>query len=236
MAVGLAAVAVAQQRAPVLVELFTSEGCSSCPPADDVLARLDRYQPVSGVEVIALSEHVDYWNHLGWKDPYSSPLFSERQENYGKVFRLESVYTPQMVVNGQAQVLGSDWASANQAIRAAAQSPRAVVTLEAKDWDTLSFEITQLPKGTRGADIMLAVTEGNLETSVGGGENSGRRLHHTGVVRSLTSLGRLDSKNGVYSGDARLNLNPQWNRTNLNLVLFIQDRATHRILGAAVHP
>ena len=83
---------------------------------------------------------------------------------------------------------------------------------------------------------MLAVTEGNLETSVSGGENSGRKLRHTGVVRSLTSLGRLDARNDVYSGNARLNLNPQWNRANLNLVLFVQDRVTRRILGAAVHP
>lgn len=233
MALGMST-ASAQQRTPVIVELFTSEGCSSCPPADDVLTRLDRDQPVPGVEVIALSEHVDYWNQLGWKDRFSSALFSRRQEDYGKIFRLESVYTPQMVVNGQTQVVGSDWADATKAIRAAAQAPRASVIMAMKNSDTVSYQITQLPaqlfKDARGVDIILAVTEGNLETSVGGGENGGRRLHHTGVVRSLTTLEKLGS-------DAHLNLNPEWNRSNLRVVLFVQDHGTRRILGAgAVRP
>ncbi len=144
MALGMST-ASAQQRTPVIVELFTSEGCSSCPPADDVLTRLDRDQPVPGVEVIALSEHVDYWNQLGWKDRFSSALFSRRQEDYGKIFRLESVYTPQMVVNGQTQVVGSDWADATKAIRAAAQAPRASVIMAMKNSDTVSYQITQLP-------------------------------------------------------------------------------------------
>src|SRR5258708_34717196 len=137
----LAAVVSAQGRIPVVVELFTSEGCSSCPPADNVLTQLDQRQPVAGVEVIALSEHVDYWDSLGWKDRFSSPLFSARQEEYGRLFRVDSVYTPQVVVNGQAQALGSDADSVQEAIRAVAQGPRANVEISNTTGDKVWFNV-----------------------------------------------------------------------------------------------
>nr|MBA2527451.1 DUF1223 domain-containing protein [Pyrinomonadaceae bacterium] len=112
---------------PIIVELFTSEGCSSCPPADEVLARLEQSPPVPGVEVIALSQHVDYWNRLGWADPFSSPQFSDRQKGYAQAFRQPRIYTPQMVVDGRAEFVGSDARRAREEIAKAAREPKAQV-------------------------------------------------------------------------------------------------------------
>src|SRR5215468_9246058 len=119
----------ADKRTPVIVELFTSEGCSSCPPADEVLARLEREQPVAGAEIIALGEHVDYWNQIGWTDPFSSRSFSERQGAYAETFRLDGAYTPEMVVDGRVEFVGSDWNKAVAAITQAASAPKADVQI-----------------------------------------------------------------------------------------------------------
>jgi hypothetical protein len=241
-----AGMAAAQTRPTVVVELFTSEGCSSCPPADELLARLDsNLAPnpagsgrgrglASSVELIALGEHVDYWDQLGWKDRFSSPLFSSRQEEYGRAFKLGSIYTPQAVIDGEYEVLGSDRRAIQDAIRKAASQPRAEVAISRASSDTVAFRIAKLPPGSHESDILLAVTESRIESPVWGGENSGRTLRHAAVVHTLNSLGRLDPKYpGEYSAQARLSLRPEWNRNNLKLVLFVQDRTTRRILGAA---
>ncbi len=121
---------VESKRSPVIVELFTSEGCSSCPPADKVLAELENTQPVAGAEIIALSEHVDYWNYIGWSDPFSSEAFSARQGAYASVFNNDGVYTPQMVVDGQAEFVGSNSEKARTAIARLAKIPKAEVTID----------------------------------------------------------------------------------------------------------
>ena len=236
----------ATAQTAVVVELFTSEGCSSCPPADQLLSRLEvpRYgnalrtkqvvMIAPGIDVIALGEHVDYWDDLGWKDRYSSPLFSARQQDYGRAFHLESVYTPQIVVNGRKEVLGSDPRAVQDAIRSAAKEPQARVALAMASPQTVSFSISRLPQDSHEAEILLGITEGGLTSPIYGGENVGRQLRHAAVVRTLTSLGRLDPKSpGEYSATAQINLRPEWNRANLKLVLFLQDRANRHILGAA---
>ena len=227
-----AILASAQSRPPVVVELFTSEGCSSCPPADNLLSRLAQNLP--DVEVIPLSEHVDYWNHLGWTDRFSSPLFSARQQDYGRAFHLESVYTPEMVVDGESEFNGSDWNRARQAIRKAAFEQKAALAIAMRGSGLAHFQVAGVPPGIRNVDVFLAITESNLETRPRAGENDGRILRHTGVVRALNSVGHFDPrKSNDYSADARISLNSQWSRDNVRLVLFAQDRSTRKIIGAA---
>lgn len=213
---------------PVVVELFTSEGCSSCPAADVVVARFDRGN------VIVLGEHVDYWDSLGWRDRYSSPLFSSRQQDYGSAMRTGNVYTPQVVINGEKEVLGSDAGAIQSAISAAARSPRAAVELRVGAEQTIQIKVGKLPPGSHKAEVLLAVTETGLDSSVTAGENNGRRLRHAAVVRTLSRLAELDPASpGEYSAQARLNLKPEWVRANLKLVLLVQDRENRHILGAA---
>lgn len=228
-----AILAVAQSRPAVVVELFTSEGCSSCPPADNLLMRLARTLP--NVEVIPLSEHVDYWNHLGWTDRFSSPLFSARQQDYGRTFHLQDVYTPEMVVDGESEFNGSDAARAQQEILKAAQEPKAVLGIALQTSGVAHLQAANIPQGVRNVDLFLAITESNLETIPRAGENSGRRLRNVGVVRNLSNAGHFDArKSPSYSADAKINLNSEWSRENLRLVVFAQDRATRKIIGAAV--
>jgi hypothetical protein len=230
------------RRAPVIVELFTSEGCSSCPPADAVLAALEAEQPVDGAQVIALSEHVDYWNYIGWADPFSSAAYSARQELYAGVMRNERIYTPQMIVDGQAEFVGSNGAKAREAIARAARAPKAdvVVTRSAAapaDALSLAFEIRirEVPAISAGdvAEVLFAITERRLASNVLRGENAGRKLSHTAVVRELRALGRIDPSTNAYSGQTRMALIDGWKRDDLQAIVFVQERAHRKILGAA---
>lgn len=227
-------------RAPVVVELFTSEGCSSCPPADALLARMDETQPVEGAEVIALAQHVDYWNYLGWSDPYSSHEFSERQGAYSQTFGRDGVYTPQMVVDGRAEFAGGNSGKAFEEIGRAAREPKAEVTLTRSDAQAksdapvrLSLRVEKLPKLSDGdaAEVLLAITEGGLASDVSRGENSGRKLTHVGVVRRLTKLGEFSA--GTFSADTDVTFDKAWRRENLRAVVFLQERAGRRVVGAS---
>jgi hypothetical protein len=227
------------ERVPVLVELFTSEGCSSCPPADTLLMQLDQLQPVAGAEVIVLSEHVDYWNYIGWKDPFSSPLFSRRQEIYSSVFGGDSIYTPQMVVDGEREFVGSRVSQARQEIAKAAEQKKAVVTLKPLQNKAqeiqLAINIDRLPRFQTGdkAEVLLAIAESNLNSSVSRGENSGRKLVHTAVVRKLETVGQIDGAKDQFATTQSVNLEKAWQRENLKIVVFVQARTSRKILGVA---
>ena len=227
-----------QDKAPVVVELFTSEGCSSCPPADDFLSELAK-QGSGGFEVIALSEHVDYWDRLGWRDPFSSPMFTTRQQAYGQQFRLDSVFTPQMVVDGFASVNGTDRGQAAQFIRMAARSyPKAKASImrsnSSDDRTVMSLRVEQLADAeVEQAEVYLAVTEGGLSTKVPAGENAGHLLRHASVVRTLTRVAGLDARKGAYVANVGVNIENRWHRDQIRVVLLVQDPKTGRIVAAA---
>jgi hypothetical protein len=233
----------ADKRTPIVVELFTSEGCSSCPPADEVLARLERTQPVEGAEIIALGEHVDYWNYIGWADPFSSPAFSERQRGYAEAFGRDGAYTPQMVVDGRAEFVGSNWNRAVAAITEAARAPKADVqiTLSRKTAGAVSLQARAgpLPAVTGGdtVDLLLAVTESNLSSNVSRGENAGRRLNHRTVVRQLGLIGSAEAKQDAsFSAETTVTMAKGWKPENLRAVAFLQERKSRRVIGARAAP
>jgi hypothetical protein len=220
-------------RIPVLVELFTSEGCSSCPPADALLMDLDLRQPVAGVEVIALGEHVDYWNELGWRDRFSSSDYTRRHGRYASRFRLGSVYTPQMVINGRTEFVGNDSSRAAAAIgEAAHQRDTPPVIAIAAAGNMVDVNITNA--GPHPLDVLLAITESDLSTQVGRGENHGRLLRHTAVVRDLRKIGKTSS--GQFAARPQLSLKPDWRHDKLRAVIFLQDPSSLEVIGAAQTP
>jgi len=229
---------------PVLVELFTSEGCSSCPPADKLLAQLNARQPVNGAEAIILEEHVDYWNDLGWRDPFASSSATQRQQDYAKVLSAE-VYTPQMIVDGRTEILGSDENAAQRAISKAVGAPKTELELTwvgatatmggPKLLHVRAGKLSGAENASSGqnAEVFMAITEYHLHSDVRRGENAGRGLEHDGVVRKLTSLGKANGT-GEYSYDAQngVKLSSDWKRENVRIVVFVQDVRSRRIYAA----
>jgi hypothetical protein len=229
----VAALAMGAQPArvpvPVVVELFTSEGCSSCPPADALLSRLEKEGVLSGAQVIPLGLHVTYWDQLGWKDPASLPEATDRQQEYGRgVFGVDNVYTPQAVVDGRTQIVGSNESALRGAIAKAAAEPHVVVHLAASvqaDGVVATVEAGSA-SGQAGEPVqnVFFLTEDGLTSIVKRGENGGHTLHNDAVVRRITT------------NDAVGKLNPAWQRDHLHLTVIVQGKKTHRIYGAATTP
>lgn len=173
--------AAPEAAVPVLVELFTAEGCSSCPPADTLLEKMIEAQPASGAQIIGLGEHVDYWDRLGWKDRFSSAALTSRQQRYAARSKSDDVYTPQMVVDGQEAFVGTDLIAARQAIERAVKTPHGIVRIAldmpASNALNVAVAVSNLPALSPGdrVDIIVAVTEDRLRTEVKRGENQGAR-------------------------------------------------------------
>ena len=230
----------APPSSPVVVELFTSEGCSSCPPADALLAKLDEISHFGNAEVVALEEHVDYWDEQGWRDPFSSHDWTTRQYSYAEVLGNRNPYTPQMVVDGSEQFSGGRAQEAVQSIEAAAERAKVPVTLaEAAEnkpgKEDFSVQVGRLlltPKGGT-AEVWLAITERGLHSSVTRGENAGHELRHAAVVRSMRKIGDAKPELDVsFSSEATVPLRKEWHRENLKAVAFVQEKNSLRILGA----
>jgi hypothetical protein len=204
---------------PVVVELFTSEGCSSCPPADAVLAEL-----ASRPEVLALSFHVDYWDRLGWKDPFSSAAATARQRRYARLLRTDRVYTPQVVIDGRWQAVGSDQSAIEQAIGAAGRSSMAIPVMLSLDHGRARIVIGSAANGAGGSVVLVGFDRRRVD-AVRGGENAGRTLTHVDVVRGISEIGRFD-RNG-----AAVEASIGWHADRLAVLIEADDG---RILGAAV--
>jgi hypothetical protein len=200
--------------------------------------RLAAEQPIEGAEIIALSQHVDYWNRLGWKDPFSHGRFSQRQQDYSRQRWPGKVYTPQMIVDGSVELVGSDASEARDAIMAASKRPKAKVEIEigARDSATVpvSIRISEFPVEKGRAEVVLAVTESGLSVDVARGENGGRKLSHSGVVRDWRVAGSIDlSKRMPFEATENVVLSPEWNPQALRIVAFVQQAPLGKILGAA---
>jgi hypothetical protein len=210
----------APNRAPVLVELFTSEGCSDCPPADHMLEQLDP-------RVVVLSEHVDYWDHQGWKDPYSSHENTLRQEEYAQRFHTDGPYTPQMVVDGMAQFVGSDAKRAVAEITKATERPKALVRVE-RSSAGIQVDVDGSPDS---ASVFLALAQDSGTSQVAAGENKGRQLHHIAMVHSLRKIGSV-KRGAAFSQAVPLPASAAEQR----VIVFVQEGTTGPVLGAAELP
>ncbi len=223
--------------APVVVELFTSEGCSSCPPADALLARISKSSSFAGAQIIAIAEHVDYFNSLGWADPYSKKQFTARQQGYVDAMHLKEVYTPQMIVDGRTGFLGHNEAAARAAIASAAKAPKATVKVQVDSLKgnalTLKVDVGTVPATDAGemADLLVGITEDNLRSSVTSGENAGRKLAHMRVLRGIKNIGVAGK--ATISETANVTLQEAWKKGDLYAIVLVQGHDSGHIYGAA---
>ncbi len=224
---------------PVLVELFTSEGCSSCPPADEFVQKLDTLQPVPGAQLIILSEHVDYWDHDGWRDPNSSHALTERQDAYVHALGQSTPYTPEIIVDGTKELKISDAHDVETVFQQAAATAKIPVhitgvTLNKDGPNTLRAHVdADASAGEHSADLFLAVALDHVDSQVLRGENGGRHLTHVAVVQQIAKIGKLN-KGKSFAEDVQLKLKGATNLDQIRVVAFAQESGPGKLLGAAM--
>jgi hypothetical protein len=236
---GRATAASTAGRTPILMELFTSEGCSSCPPVDRWVERLDAAQPVAGAEIIVLSEHVDYWDHDGWKDPFSSAAITDRQKAYVNNLGLSDVYTPQIILDGDTELKPADPRQTSETLEKAAGNSMIPVRIDSARIGAGSpavltgrIEVDGSAE-KKNADVFVAVALGKTLTDVLAGENDGKKLENIAVVKEMVKVGKLE-KGKSYDQPFSIKLWPNADPANLRVVAFVQQAGPGKVLGAAM--
>ncbi|WP_428310387.1 DUF1223 domain-containing protein [Hydrocarboniphaga sp.] len=219
--------AAAAPRTPVILELFTSQSCSSCPPAEALAGRLNAEQPIAGVEVLVLAQHVDYWNDIGWKDPYSSASLTDRQRRYAQTLGQPSrVYTPQAIIDGRLDAIGSDESAVIAGLKEAATHPHQMLQFSvARSADQLSLTLAPIDSRNEALRYQVAIVQDGIVTPVGSGENGGRTLREDGVVRSLQTV---DPKS-----PPKLSLPKASGGSTFRVIAFAQQKRDGRIVASA---
>jgi len=226
-------------RSPVVVELFTAEGCSSCPPADAFLVQLDASQPIAGAQLIVLSEHMDYWDGQGWPDPFASSALTGRQRSYVHALGLREAYTPQFIVDGVIELRLKDRQQIAQIFQKAAVAPKIPVNIAAVEVvpgtpANLSGRIEADGDSVQHrADVYMGLALDQVESKVLRGENRGHTLTHVAVIESLTKIGSLPPGQR-FSQDFRVPLKPGMDPDNLRIIVFVQEPGYGRVVGAAM--
>ncbi len=210
-----------------VVELFTSEGCSSCPPADAVVAKIEKESV--GKPIYILAFHVDYWNRLGWKDAFSSAAYSQRQNQYARWLNLSSVYTPQIVVNGRTEFVGSEEGTLRNAIKTnLTRNALAQISISDIKINQNKAELQYQTQGeTANSVLLLAVVQKSAQTKVERGENAGHTLSHVQIVRGIESISLKGDK-----GSASIELPRGFDMHESEIIAFVQNTSNGEITGA----
>jgi hypothetical protein len=213
-----------------VVELFTSEGCSSCPAADDAVAAAAKDYPQN---VFVLGFHVDYWNRLGWKDEYSSSAYTNRQGEYAAAFSLNGIYTPQVVVNGKAEFVGSDRNKLSGAIKTELNVNTPVsIQLSASTLNNAAVSVQYTTNADDKNNLNIALVQLQAVTNVRRGENDGRTLNHINIVRNFQTVDLVKGKTGKVSFTIPKGLTAN----QIKIIGFVQDKTSYHIIGAASSP